>query len=142
MKNAAATQALRDYGQARSDETRHRIQTAIRSMRKDKTPISINAVARRARVSRSTIYRHQDLLQAINALRATSPRHQPPAQPRSADNTLIDALRHQLRQLQVQHRQQITALKASLRERDQALAAAHGEVHRLTAMTARLGPSV
>jgi ribosomal 50S subunit-associated protein YjgA (DUF615 family) len=132
MKNAAATQALRDYGKARSEETRHRIQTAIRAMRKDKTPISINAVAHRAGVSRSTIYRHHDLLQAITALRGTTARHPQPAQASSDGSTLLDALRHQLRQLQVQHRKEVAALKASLKERDQALAAADGEIHRLT----------
>lgn len=134
MKNAAATQALRDYGQARSADTRHRIQTAIRTMRKDKTPISINAVARRARVSRSTIYRHEDLLHTINALRANSPRHPPAEAPASSNNTLIDALRHQLRQLQVQHQQEISALRSSLKEQGEALATAHGEIHRLTAL--------
>ncbi len=133
MKNAAATQALRDYGQARSADTRRRIETAVRSIRKDKTPISVNAVARRAQVSRSTIYRHHDLLQTINALRATSPRHTPPGPAAdSANNTLLDALRHQLRQLQIQHRQEISILKSRLKEHEEALAAANGEIHRLT----------
>jgi len=105
---------------------------AIRAMRKDKTPISINAVAHRAGVSRSTIYRHHDLLQAITALRSTTPRHSQPTPASSDGSTLLDALRLQLRQLQVQHRKEVAALKASLKDRDQALAAAHGEIHRLT----------
>ncbi len=123
------TDGLRRHAQQRSDEARRRIDKAIRDLRKRGEPINVNAVARTAKVTRKTIYAHPDLLERIRAhttlhVMAPAPQPRPPA----AESSIVAALRRQLTTQQTQ----LTKLKTELKARDDALAAAHGEIARLS----------
>lgn len=120
---------LRRHAQQRSAEVRRRIEKAIRELRKRNEPINVNAVARTAAVTRKTIYAHPDLLERIRAhtpLRVLAPA--PAVRPPEAHNSIVAALRRQLTTQQTQ----LAKLKAELKARDDALAAAHGEIARLS----------
>ncbi|MBE5494965.1 MULTISPECIES: hypothetical protein [Mycobacteroides] len=123
------TEGLRRHAQQRSQAARRRIDKAIRDLRKQGTPVNVNAVARTAQVTRKTIYAHPDLLERIRAhvpLHLTAP---PPTGPApDSQNSIVAALRRQLTTQQTQ----LAKLKAELKARDQALAAAHGEIARLS----------
>lgn len=69
----SATEALARHAKARSVDARRRIDKAIRELRRQQSPINVNAVARTAGVTRQTIYRHKDLLARIRACAALSP---------------------------------------------------------------------
>jgi predicted regulator of amino acid metabolism with ACT domain len=128
---SAGLNALREHSANRSAQTHTRITKAIRALRKEAAPINISAVARRAGVSRRTIYQHTDLAQQISALRTTGgPLRATPSI--RDDQSIVGALRLQLRTQQAEHRRQLAELKAQLKQREQALAAAHGEIRRLT----------
>ncbi len=123
-----ATDGLRRHAQQRSDDARRRIDKALRDLRKQGAPINVNAVARAAEVTRKTIYAHPDLLERI---RAHTPLHLTPApqsRPPAAENSIVAALRRQLTTQQTQ----LSKLKTELKARDDALAAAHGEIARLS----------
>ncbi|NGX06278.1 DUF6262 family protein [Mycobacteroides franklinii] len=121
------TDGLRRHAQQRSDDARRRIDKAIRDLRKRGEPINVNAVARTAQVTRKTIYAHPDLLERI---RAHSPLHLAAPAPPTPDsqNSIVAALRRQLTTQQTQ----LANLKAELKAREDALAAAHGEIARLS----------
>lgn len=121
------TDGLRRHAQQRSDDARRRIDKAIRDLRKRGEPINVNAVARTARVTRKTIYAHSDLLERI---RAHTPLHLAAPTPPAPDsqNSIVAALRRQLTTQQTQ----LANLKAELKAREDALAAAHGEIARLS----------
>jgi len=59
--------------QAHSSRCRQRVITALDQASKQGFEISISAIARRAGVDRSFLYRHRDLLEKIHALEATPP---------------------------------------------------------------------
>ncbi|AMT73509.1 MULTISPECIES: DUF6262 family protein [Mycobacteriaceae] len=122
------TDGLRRHAHQRSDEARRRIDKAIRDRRKRGEPINVNAVARTARVTRKTIYAHPDLLERI---RAHTPLHVAPLAPQprpAAESSIVAALRRQLTTQQTQ----LSKLRTELKARDEALAAAHGEIARLS----------
>lgn len=132
----SATEALARHAKARSVDARRRIDKAIRELRRQQSPINVNAVARTAGVTRQTIYRHKDLLARIRACAALSPvTATATADTGQRETSIVAALRQQLSTLRSQHRTQIAELTATIRERDNALAAAHGEIHRLTIQT-------
>ncbi|ANA97153.1 Putative transposase/integrase [Mycolicibacterium phlei] len=105
-EHTRATDGLRRHAQQRCDEARRRIDKAIRNLRKHGEPINVNAVARTAKVTRKTIYAHPDLLEVIRA----------------------QTLRRQLATQQTH----LSKLRTELKARDEALAAAHGEIARLS----------
>ncbi|ORA60855.1 MULTISPECIES: DUF6262 family protein [Mycobacteriaceae] len=125
--HSRGTDGLRRHAQQRSQDARRRIDTAIRHLRKRGEPVNVNAVARTAQVTRKTIYAHPDLLERI---RAHTPLHitAPPPAPPVAQNSIVAALRRQLTTQQTQ----LVKLKAELKAREDALAAAHGEIARLS----------
>jgi hypothetical protein len=59
--------AMRDGRQADTDRRRQRVSTAIKNSAKNGTPISVSAIARQARVDRTFLYRHRDLLALVHA---------------------------------------------------------------------------
>ncbi|KRQ20520.1 hypothetical protein AOT83_12010 [Mycobacteroides sp. H001] len=123
------------HAKARSADARARIDKAIRDLRRQHVPININAVARAAGVTRKTIYRNPEQLARIrahNPLRtAATPASGAPAG--AMPTSIVAGLRRELSTQRNQHRAQITDLHAQLKEKDAALAAAHGEIARLTA---------
>lgn len=132
----AATQGLLRHAKARSDDARSRIDKAIRDLRRRGEAVNVNSVARAAGVTRKTVYRHTDLLARIRAHNPLRPTAAQPAdttgQPSPRDTSIVAALRRQLTTQQNQHRTQLAELHAQLKDKDTALAAAHGEIHRLT----------
>lgn len=130
-EHTRGTDGLRRHAQQRSDEARRRIDKAIRDLRRQGEPINVNAVARTAKVTRKTIYAHPDLLERIRAhttlhVMAPAPQPRPPAT--DSQNSIVAALRRQLTTQQTQ----LAKLKAELKAREDALAAAHGEIARLS----------
>ncbi|SHT51712.1 Putative transposase/integrase [Mycobacteroides abscessus subsp. abscessus] len=128
-----ATEGLRRHAQARYADVHHRIEKAIRDLRRQKAAINVNAVARAAGVTRKTIYRHDDLLARI---RAHTPLHPAPPSPVSGQATvgqssIVAALRREMTTAQSRYRAQLSALRTQLKDKDAALAAAHGEIERL-----------
>ena len=128
---ASAVEGLRRHARQRSQGVRDAIEQALRDLRRRRQPINVNAVARHAGVSRKTIYNHTDLLERIR-----NHRQQPravPAQPAAGSaghNAIISALRNELAIQKARYEGEITRLKAQLRQRDDELAAVHGELHR------------
>jgi hypothetical protein len=128
----AAVDGLRRHARRRSQQTQRKIAKAIGDLNKKGAPINVNAVARHADVTRNTIYNHPDLLERIRA-HNTSPKHGPLASAASTEpNTLVAALRRELLTQQRRYQTQIDELRTALKQRDQALAAAHGEIQRLS----------
>ena len=66
------TQAMVDGRHAESARRRQRVITALDRARAEGTDIGVSAIARAARVDRSFLYRHRDLLEKIHA-HATEP---------------------------------------------------------------------
>ncbi|MEU7039272.1 hypothetical protein ABZ958_37290 [Streptomyces sp. NPDC046237] len=60
------TTAMNDGRQAGTRRRRTRVQDAIRTARRDGTPLTAAAVARAAGVDRTFLYRHRDLLDALH----------------------------------------------------------------------------
>lgn len=128
---ARAVEGLARHSAARSAQARKSIVAAIRALKKERAAVNVNAVARRAGVTRKTIYAHPDLLEQIAVLRAANGPRLSAGEPSAAEDTILAALRHQLRTQQAHHDRELDQLKTALKERDQALAAAHGEIRRL-----------
>lgn len=128
---AAAVDGLRRHAQQRSDGVRDAIEQALRDLRQTHQPINVNAVARHAGISRKTIYNHADLLERIRNHRQR-PRvvaAEPSSTP-AAHNPIISALRNELAAQKARYEGEIARLRAQLRQRDDELAAVHGELHR------------
>lgn len=108
----------------RSQQTRERALQGIRELAADGVPISFDAVARRAGVSRSWLYAQPDLRLEIGRLRALSsraPASPPvPARQRATDTSLrrrLDAATTELRRLRDENRQLREQLAHALGER-------------------------
>lgn len=69
------TTAMNDGRQADTERRRTRVQAAINAARREGTPLTASAIARSARVDRTFLYRHRDLLDALHTAA-----HQPAAQ--------------------------------------------------------------
>ena len=65
----ASLDALAAHTRKRRDTVRARIEKALRDLRKQNADITISSVARRAGVTRMSIYRREDLLALIHAHR-------------------------------------------------------------------------
>ena len=59
--------AMRDGRQADTDRRRERVATAVKNAAKTGEPISVSGIARQARVDRTFLYRHRDLLDLVHA---------------------------------------------------------------------------
>jgi hypothetical protein len=66
-----AVEGLRRHAQQRSDDARAAIEQALRDLRRRHQPVNVNAVGRRAGVSRKTVYNHTDLLEPHRPARTT-----------------------------------------------------------------------
>ncbi|ARZ72560.1 hypothetical protein M1P56_16710 [Streptomyces sp. HU2014] len=61
------TTAMNDGRQADTERRRTRVKAAISTARCDGTPLTAAAIARAARVDRTFLYRHRDLLETLHA---------------------------------------------------------------------------
>ena len=120
--------ALRRAAQAKRQAATARAETAIRKLVKNQQEISFRAVARTGGVSLDFLYANDDLRGRIEALRARQAAKAPaaPAEPSSshANAGVVDALTARLRE-------ERGARLAAVRDLEDKLAAAHGELLRL-----------
>ena len=118
----------------RAAATRKRAVTALRRMDKTGTPITVDAVAKQARVSRSWLYNQPDLLAEIVRLRtrhgtAAAGRTVPERQ-RASDTSLLRRLEsatERIKRLETENQQLREALALALGE--QRAAAVLGSTH-------------
>lgn len=137
MTRPRSTEGLLDSTKRRKAATRAKIRKALREMKKKGLPININAVANYAHVARKTIYNHPDLEGEIRAATTTPPRSAAPAADTATGHSSVTAaLRDQLRSQKHSYEADITALKAQIKQLQQELATAHGELHRLRTVSA------
>ncbi len=118
------TRHLRAAAQRRAEQTRRRAVAALRRMDAAGTPITLNSLAREARVSRSWLYTQHDLRAEVERLRR---RHQPPTAPpvpperqRASDASLLQRLHaatERIRRLEHDNQQLRDALARALGER-------------------------
>lgn len=133
MTAARSTAGLRKASTKSRNDARRKIKKALREMQRAGMNINPHAVARHAGVARKTIYNHTDLFDQIRAASATPrPQIADPEPTASNSRSPVDAaLRQQLRTQKRQYDDDIAALKSEIRDLQQQLAAAHGEIHRL-----------
>jgi hypothetical protein len=105
----------------RTDQTRGRALTALRRLDATGTPITFEAVAREADVSRSWLYAQPDLRAEIQELRTPSqpksPAPQPPQRQRATDASLLrrlEAATERIRRLEEDNHQLREALAEAL----------------------------
>jgi chromosome segregation ATPase len=72
-QNGEHTKAMRQGRQADSGRRRQRVTAALERATVEGAEISVSAIARAARVDRSFLYRHRDLLEQIHAAEASPP---------------------------------------------------------------------
>lgn len=123
----ASLDALAAHTRKRRDTVRARIEKALRELRKHNADITISSVARRAGVTRKSIYQRHDLVALIHAHRpvAAVPDDKPP--PPDTESSIVAALRARLTAKDTQ----IAELRAALRQRDRTIAALHGQLDKL-----------
>ncbi len=105
----------------RSSQTRRRAETAIARITDAGKPITFDAIARDAGVSRSWLYAQPDLRADIDRLRQTSQTRTPPADPphqqRASDTSLLrrlEAATDRIRRLEQDNRDLKNALERAL----------------------------
>ncbi len=108
----------------RAEQTRQRALTTLRRMDATGQPITFDAVARAAGVSRSWLYAQPDLRTEIQRLRqrhpATPPPQVPPQRQRASDTSLLrrlEAATARIRRLETDNQQLRDALARALGER-------------------------
>jgi Family of unknown function (DUF6262) len=108
----------------RAAATRKRAESALRGMDKAGLPITFDAVAKEARVSRSWLYNQTDLRAEIERLRArrgsASPSRPIPDRQRASDASLLQRLEsaaERIRHLEAENKQLREALALALGER-------------------------
>ena len=121
---------LREAAQARHEATLRRAKNALASMTRRGEPVTFRRVAETAGVSRSWLYRQQELREEINRLRHTS-QSRPGLLP-SAERASVDSLRQQMRT----YRDEITRLQIENQELRNELARRLG-ANRAAAVTKR-----
>ena len=107
---------LREAAQARHEATLRRAKNALQSMTRRGEPVTFRRVAETAGVSRSWLYRQQELREEINRLRHRS-QGRPGLLP-SAERVSVDSLRQQMRT----YRAEITRLQTENQELREELA--------------------
>ena len=123
----ASLDALAAHTRKRVDTIRARIEKALRDLRKQNADITISSVARRAGVTRKSIYRRDDLVALIRAHRPVVAVPDGPPPP-GTETSIVAALRARL----TAKDSQIAELRAALRERDRTIATLHGELEKRT----------
>jgi hypothetical protein len=121
---------LREAAQARHEATLRRAKNALQSMTRRGEPVTFRRVAETAGVSRSWLYRQQELREEINRLRHRS-QGRPGLLP-SAERVSVDSLRQQMRT----YRDEITRLQTENQELREELARRLG-ADRVAAVTKR-----
>lgn len=108
----------------RTAATRQRAVSALRRMDKAGTPITFDAVAREAQISRSWLYNHPDLRAEVERLRSrrtpSSPGRPVPDRQRASDASLLRRLEsatERIRHLEADNQQLREALALALGER-------------------------
>lgn len=117
--------ALRDAAGTRSLAAEQRVREALADLDRRGLPISFQAVATHARVSRAFLYAHPHLRAAIEQLRGQH-QHTParlPAHQRASDDSIRARLRGTL-----EENKRLRAENAQLRDE---LALAHGQIREL-----------
>jgi hypothetical protein len=99
-------QCLREAAQARHDATLRRAEDTLRRLARRGEPITYRRVAEQAGVSRSWLYRQNQLRRQINQLRDAAGGREP-ALP-AAERATVDSLRQQIHT----YRDEITRLRA------------------------------
>ena len=107
---------LREAAQARHEATLRRAKNALQSMTRRGEPVTFRRVAETAGVSRSWLYRQQELREEINRLRHRS-QGRPGLLP-TAERATADSLRQQMRT----YRAEITRLQTENHELREELA--------------------
>ena len=109
--------------QQRAEQTRRRAVAALRRMDATGKPITVEAVAREASVSRSWLYAQTDLRGEIERLRAPNQRQPaspiPPERQRASDTSLLrrlEAAAERIRRLEHDNRELRDALAQALGE--------------------------
>ncbi|SKD80573.1 DUF6262 family protein [Mycobacteroides abscessus] len=125
-----AREGLAAYRAGVSAAKRRDIEKAIRHLRKTGAAINVAAVAARAGVQRKTIYKHPDLIAAINQYRHHAPAADTDTAPEDRTNTIIDALRKQL----ATKDNEISVLRQQLAEHTATIALLYGELDRATTL--------
>lgn len=93
--SANAKAALAKHRDAVSDAKRRAIEKAIAHLRKTNAVLNVSTVARRAGVTRKTVYKHDDLMAIINAHRNHhGAADEPPSTGR--DSSIVAALRRKI----------------------------------------------
>jgi hypothetical protein len=114
------TRHLRAAAQRRTEQTRHRAITALRRMDTAGTPITLNGLAREARVSRSWLYTQADLRADIQRLhRPPTAPAAPPERQRATEASLLQRLHaatDRIRRLEHDNQQLRDALAHALGE--------------------------
>lgn len=128
---AGDTAALIAARRRQAQECHQRALTAIRHLNRTRQPVTFSSVARQANVSRRYLYTTADLADRIRSARSnpqltttlsspgrtTSPDAASTAStPAEVESATIAALRHQIRRMQAEHRQQIATLTARTNE--------------------------
>lgn len=132
MTTPRSTDAIVAHAKKRYALTERKIAKAIKEMRRKGLTINPQTVAKYAGVSRKSVYNHHGLFDLIRAESAKPTPTPTPAAPRPAtEPSIVTALREELRTQKQHYQTEITELKAENRTLEQALAAAHGELHRL-----------
>jgi hypothetical protein len=128
--------ALRQAAQAKRQATVARAETAIRTLIKNKEEINFRSVARAAGVSLDFLYGNGDLRKRIEKLRnQQKARPVPEPAPEHADNSdIVHILTEKL------HRER-DIRRTTVRELEEQLAAAHGELLRLRRLLQQHGIS-
>lgn len=114
-----AVKALAADAHQRSLDARRRIQRALRDLRKQNQTININTIAKRAKVSRKTIYSHPDLRDQIRAHAQIRPA---PEQTDPIETSIVTALRSQLSAKEAEIKQ----LRAEIRTQKATIATLYG----------------
>ncbi|KXO90363.1 Uncharacterised protein (plasmid) [Tsukamurella tyrosinosolvens] len=129
--NDASLAALAESAEIRSEASRRRIDKALKAMRRNGEAINVQAVARRAGLARTTVYRHKDLLGQIHRQRRTATAvpsdHAASGQGTAASDAGVDPSRGVA-----------AALHLRIRQKDATIAELTGQVKALEATIARL----
>lgn len=115
-----AHQAIRK----KSDTMFKRVMAIIDKMKADNEPINFNSVANITGVSKSWLYRHDELCAVIEKVRAAQPDNRPASRP-TADNESKNAVINALKQ-------RIQKLEAENKELRMQVEVVYGELHLLS----------
>lgn len=124
-----ALDALAEYRDGRRDEKRRDIEKAIAYLRKTNADINFSTVSRRAKVSRKTIYTHDDLVTVIEQYRDRPAGREPASTGR--ETSIVAALRHKL----AAKDKEIAALKATVAEQQSTIELLYGQLETMHEQT-------